>query len=484
MRIFKILILDDDELRREALLELFHHASFTLEFISDKDFFLKKTDSLGQYNCIACDISLDKWIDDGGTENMFNTVVSAIGKQIPLVIFSSKFNDIITWTNKLIEKRYNLIYTIALNEITEDKEVGLRLKNDSESQQIISNNIFTLLCSSHKMSILNKSKNDEINILHLSDLQFGDPEFDNSLSESFVGSLRRSIVDKEIATIDFIAITGDVSYSGSPKQYEQAYKWIDNLCLNIIGDNYSDRLLLVPGNHDMNLSLCALNNFEYCFPINNKKDGDIKYKKRRKKSDEYTLFSLIPFRNLAYKLTNDSSWLDNQSLTFFNNKFSYLGFRFIHLNSLDPHEQLGCSTAKFLLKNETIDDIRLDIRETKAVDNLLTIVLTHASPNQLGFSLDEEHKNNWTTIANLLIDMNASLYIFGHRHKNLNDMDIALSSRKKMKICGTGTLLCRPDVGDSRGFKVISLKRCESKVTEHKIFKYNYTNGGTIKADI
>jgi len=466
---FKMLIIDDDPDRKNTLSDLFNHSSYELYYIFEKNKFFENASDFSRYDCIAVDISLDNWIDDGDTKNMFNTVISTIGKTIPIVLFSSKIQEIIFWTNKLLEEKYNLLYTIALREITEDKKVGKKLKSEVESSQIICNNIFTLLKSRHNYSSLVKQPNEDINILHISDLQFGDPHLNQDLSNSFVGSLRRAITDKTVPQIDFIAITGDVAYDGSPSQYEKAYLWITNLCKNILGSNFHDRIWLIPGNHDTNLSLCALNYYKYYFPKNNNEEGKIIFAKRDEKSTEYSLFSIDPFRDFAFKLTRDNSWIKNESISFINDRL--------------PEKQLGYRKAKFELNEDEINKLRNDLLRSPRNNSLPSIIIIHSSPKHLGYDMEEEHKNNWTSIANFFIEANAKLYIFGHRHKNLNEIDISLNSIKKMKLCGTGTLLCRPDEGDTRGFKIINIKRKMNIIYEYNTLKFNYKNDATIKIE-
>jgi 3',5'-cyclic AMP phosphodiesterase CpdA len=477
---FKILVIDDDPQRENALRSLFNHNSFELSFIFEKsDFFANEGDFL-KYDCIACDISLDNWIEGGDTTNMFRTVINLIGKEIPVVLFSSVINEIILWTNKLLEEKFSLIYTIALRDITQDRSSGIVLRSDVESSQIICNNIFTLLRTSNNYSALIKKPNEGFNILHISDLQFGDPSLNQDLCNSFIGSLRRSIGDGIVPKVDFVVVSGDVTFDGSPSQFKSAYIWISNLCTNLIGNQFQDRLLLVPGNHDINLSLCALNNYRYHFPKEASEEGEVNIEKRSIPSNDYGLYSIDPFRDFAFKITKDKNWMNNENISFFNDKFSYLGFRFLHLNTLVPEKQLGFRKAKFELKDAEIDHLKSKFRDPHKLSQLQTILLTHSSPKHLGYDMEEDHGHNWTSVANFLIDINSVLYIFGHRHKNLNNIEINLNTATKIKICGTGTLLCKPDEGDTRGFKIIEIKRKENKISKIVMTKFNYKNDATI----
>jgi len=478
---FNFLIIDDDSSRENALKNIFNHESFKIELIFNKSDFFAKDGSFEQYDCIACDISLDNWIDGGDITNMFDTVLKTIGKNTPIIIYSSVIEDIIVWTNKIIEEKYPLIYTIALQEGTHEKNTRKKLCS-IESNQIICNNVFTLLQRKNSFGSLKKDPNEDLNILHISDLQFGDPAFNENLSETFESSLRRAISMGVVPKIDFIAISGDISFSGKPSQFDEAHKWISNLSTSVIGKNFQDRLLLTPGNHDANLSICALNHYSYHFPSKNEQEGNIIFDKIEKNND-YSFYAMDPFRDFAYKLTKDLNWLDNTSMSFINYKHCYLGLKFIHLNSIIPQSQLGKNDAIFHLNGSTISTLRNCKKRNNKYIDLPTIILTHPSPKHYGYDLDEEHIDNWTSISNFFIEMNASLYIYGHRHKNLKTTEIPLNTEKNIEISGTGTLLCKPDDGDRRGFKVIKLNRQDGNISDISIKSFDYKNDGTIKPE-
>lgn len=476
---FKILIIDDDCQRRGTLEELFKHEFFDLEYIFEKNEIFQKSRYLYKYDCIFCDISLDLWLLDGDIDNMFDTVVSIIGDEIPIVIYSSDFKQVSHWTNILLKREYRLIYTISLKHELDDIAGEIKLEPYNETRQIICNNIYLRLVAEKKFSVYNTLNGEELSILHISDLQFGDKDQHHELEKAFASTLNREILKKKIAPIDFIIITGDVTYDGSPLQYQDAYLWLKNLCECLLGENYKDRILLVPGNHDINLSMCSLNIYKYNYPKDDEEAGTISLEKREFFTEEYSKYALDPFREFAYKITSDKKWIENESLSFINEKFSYLGVRFIHLNTLDPGMQIGKIKPEFILDKKLIELIQR--KGLRTVDgDCSTIVIAHPSPKYLGYDPDEEGGGKWATILNFFKDMNVGLYLFGHRHKNLKDLDIPIDKNNKMKISGSATLLCKPDLGDTRGFKIVKVRKRGRKVTQYIIEKYNYKNDGEI----
>ena len=94
-----------------------------------------------------------------------------------------------------------------------------------------------------------------IRILHLSDFHFSaNKAWDaDPVLRELATAIRR-----EVATgmaPDFIAITGDLAFSGLSDEYKLFGDWLEQRLWSAIGDTLPrDRLLLVPGNHDVDRS--------------------------------------------------------------------------------------------------------------------------------------------------------------------------------------------------------------------------------------
>lgn len=91
----------------------------------------------------------------------------------------------------------------------------------------------------------------KIMILHLSDMHFGDEvSFSEENVQGIVNALNR--LSYRIKNV-LVIISGDLSYSGKKKQYDQAKLFIDSL-ENFLKDRYPMKqfdFVLVPGNHDV-----------------------------------------------------------------------------------------------------------------------------------------------------------------------------------------------------------------------------------------
>jgi 3',5'-cyclic AMP phosphodiesterase CpdA len=99
-----------------------------------------------------------------------------------------------------------------------------------------------------------------ITILHLSDLQFGRHHRFADASGGFDTLLRRLCDDLDLLREqnglqpDLIALTGDLSEWGMRRELEQVAAFGEGVLAHL--QLAPERLLVVPGNHDINRNLC------------------------------------------------------------------------------------------------------------------------------------------------------------------------------------------------------------------------------------
>lgn len=88
--------------------------------------------------------------------------------------------------------------------------------------------------------------------LHLSDWHQGSKEFDREVvRDKLMEDLeKREAISPDLAKIDFIIFSGDVAYSGKQEEYQAAKEQLLEPILEVVGLN-SDKLFIVPGNHDL-----------------------------------------------------------------------------------------------------------------------------------------------------------------------------------------------------------------------------------------
>lgn len=95
--------------------------------------------------------------------------------------------------------------------------------------------------------------NRAVRILHLSDIHFRNSTAWDArpVLQALTESLTTTV--DEVGPPDLVAITGDLAFSGKDAEYKLALAWLDQLWSRF-GDLPKDRLLLVPGNHDVDRS--------------------------------------------------------------------------------------------------------------------------------------------------------------------------------------------------------------------------------------
>jgi formylglycine-generating enzyme required for sulfatase activity/3',5'-cyclic AMP phosphodiesterase CpdA/energy-coupling factor transporter ATP-binding protein EcfA2 len=92
----------------------------------------------------------------------------------------------------------------------------------------------------------------EINILHLSDIHFkrgkkdDNPAFRRNVQNKLAAAVEKHLEEHEPP--DFVAVTGDIAFSGKKPEYTEALKFFDQLKSILPG---KVAFLVVPGNHDV-----------------------------------------------------------------------------------------------------------------------------------------------------------------------------------------------------------------------------------------
>jgi hypothetical protein len=88
--------------------------------------------------------------------------------------------------------------------------------------------------------------------LHLSDLHFraSDAYNINVVLEAFVQDVPRLLAENGLHP-DFLAVTGDIAFSGQAEEYDLAWHFLDGL-REKLNELPKERLFIVPGNHDVN----------------------------------------------------------------------------------------------------------------------------------------------------------------------------------------------------------------------------------------
>ena len=104
------------------------------------------------------------------------------------------------------------------------------------------------------------SKNEMIKNIHdesravvwqLSDIHFGKLNKLGYLPKDMAAILRVAYQKYDDLRPDILIVSGDLTSASTDQEYEQFYEFIDSFASGLWGNEYSSRVLVVPGNHDI-----------------------------------------------------------------------------------------------------------------------------------------------------------------------------------------------------------------------------------------
>jgi UDP-2,3-diacylglucosamine pyrophosphatase LpxH len=424
------------------------------------------------YDAVLLDINLDKWGDMPLTE-----AVRCIGGSAPIVLVSGKWDGedgrtTIARTREALSlsKDVHFVQILILNDLAEEN--GHRRVEATRAQLRLA------IARHQRRGMLKLGDNDPVHILHLSDPQYGDPDTDGwaAMTEDEIADL----VGKVQPDIHFVAITGDISYQGLPSEYGIALNRLEPMLQELfIGKpDWRERILLVPGNHDVNLRLSAADSIRYDFAHRSPTLICAK--------DEETglaRYALHPFRDFAWKLTGDPNWREADDLCWINDGFRHLGIRFYLLSSAGDIDCANPDSASIPTRI-----LRQLARDRTRSEKLFSIVFSHHGPPDE--NEDSESITNWQEVAKFMQNTGIRLFVHGHGHKREAvrqgwEQQQTRNNRGKLgkdeflRVMAPTTHLnneLRAD-GASRGFSIITLHRSNGQVERVEIDSYRLGAG-------
>ncbi|NOW04437.1 reverse transcriptase domain-containing protein [Clostridium beijerinckii] len=287
----------------------------------------------------------------------------------------------------------------------------------SPSSRITIYKILKKIMGESEKKMINKSEAN-INILHLSDIHFGiEPTGNGKIDDNQVADrtlVLRSLI-KELDKLpqewipNAIVISGDIGWKGRTQDYNEAKLWITELMRKLNID--SSRLIVCPGNHDLNRDIAKYKNI----PQNCSEADDFLSNRNVHGYADY----FNDYQEFAKQL--------NIKTYKFGSKEGYLsgvliidGFRFIILNSAwfsrGNNDQsklwIGLPIIKLLEANNQIENN----------DEYINIGVLHHPKEWLAY--EEIHKtNNRRNTYNYLAEM-THFILSGHVHAKPEKSDL------------------------------------------------------------
>lgn len=472
MKPFRILVADDEPELQESIYKrlLDDQPDFDWEPVWNRSEF--EATAFENYDAVLLDINLTKW------DRMPLTIaVRCIGGRAPIVLVSGRWDGdagqiTITRTEEALaqSKDAHFVQILILNDLLD--EHWQRRVEATRAQLRLA------IARHHRRGVLQLGDDNPLHILHLSDPQYGDPHTDGwaSLAED---ELAEFIYDIR-PDIHFVAITGDISYQGLPAEYEEALNRLRPLLEKLLRRHadWREQVLLVPGNHDVNLRLAAVDNIRYDFA-----NRAPKLTSSESDPDDPAHFALHPFREFAWELTGDPRWREADDLCWVNDSFRHLGLRFYLLNSAG---KINCAFPDRAAI--PLDTVRRLAQEQPRSRKLFPIAFSHHGPPD--GNNNEISITNWPDVAKLMQTKGIRLFVHGHGHQrqairqawdefDARKKEGALSDAEFLRIMAPTTHLddkLRPD-GARRGFNIITLERNRGMVNEVTVSTYELGRG-------
>ena len=474
---YRVMVIDDDRTRSGRYQELFSSDQFEPIFVWTKKEFDQHRDT--PIDAYFIDVFLDgsEW-GDINAAHLLTTEMPQVPLPAPVFLISSKWYDdqILDVLKQAGESSTKVVQYLAWSEI-ENATDSTKQKDNRLHHKLITKILFEM-ARWHGRNIYHPGPEDTIKILLLSDVQFGDPKTDPkaTFSEHWIAHALK----KHDSLPDLIVIAGDVSHSGRPDQFALAE---ERLTQDLIGpiwgnnniDRMRDRIILVPGNHDVNLRFSACDSKEFNLedkslvpetnPTVDVGPGDYL---------SHHDYSLEPFRRFGRQLTGDSGWGRTQSFSWVDRRFLHWGIRFFTLNSV---AKLNAGSPRHASFEES--ELREINRSTSGVsDYVYSIAVSHHGLRPVGSS--DIEIDNWSDLARDTFAMHdIRLWLYGHYHafeaRSLNSMPFDDNPLWLVQ-------LPTPRIGHStRGFCLLELTRNAGKVTDAHVDHYVLENSTVTK---
>lgn len=389
---FNAVVIDDEEKRNDTYRTVLEQ-KFNVTIINDLDEINRK---VAKYDIMIIDVCL-------GAHTAFR-YMDEYGLTLPTVLVSGEWtvdgepNEIIL----SVPNHKNIIMVISWNNFN---------KNGSNSQ--IGEEIFYQFCK-YKNMLVSDCK-EKFSVLHLSDLQFGGKAAGGSFND--YARIAQFLKDKEINPA-IIVITGDIADKGKEDEYKEAQEWLQGLIKKIwdidgeIGEDNLKRIIMVPGNHDYDVSISASDYFDFKFKATNK--GTFEKKENTYANQKIGFYN---FTRFAYEFSRNISWLFYMNKAIhINDTFKDWGIRFVTLNSAYNINSDNCENRfdNFYCDLSDFEE-KVLVADENASDGLCNILVLHNPPDNFKNDADKGQKS-WSRLMTIIEDNKIKLIMSGHTH--------------------------------------------------------------------
>jgi len=479
---YKIMIIDDARDRREEdYIKVFSGSDFEPLFIwSRREFEQNRETPVDGY---VLDILLNTgdWGDTNAAELLKETIQFA-PRPAPVFLVSQLWGDekVLKCLKQAGESSAKVVQYLAWSEF--QQATG---DDDSAANRMdaLRNKLLFELDRWHGRSSFRPKPDETIRLLLLADVQFGDPSTDPkaTFSEHWIAHALK----KDNLLPDIVVVAGDISHSGRPDQFALAE---ERLNIDLMGqlwgshniDNMRDRIVISPGNHDVNLRFSACDNRKFNIKSTMFEDdpnpmcwsGSIPFLRHHD-------YALEPFRRFAHRLTRDRNFEHSTSLSWVDRRFLHCGIRFFNLNSVADLSSTMPNSASF--SETALREINRSLDDSDP-ESIFSIAVSHHGLRPDGASTSDTEVSNWLSLGRDIFSMHKiRLWLYGHYHefearslnsKPFDTTPLWLVQAPTSRISRT-----------TRGFCLIELCRKFGKVTDAFVNHYVLEHGTSVKKE-
>lgn len=297
---------------------------------------------------------------------------------------------------------------------------------------------------------------DEIWILHISDMQFGGtglPTSGEMLATKIwetIDSFIKSSTDNEKLNYPSLAfITGDLTQHGRPSEFDDAANFIKELSLKIskerpemLGIIDSHNCIIIPGNHDMNWDISRARNIYI-------ENGETVYKKEITNCTNFNPnlnfleeYSWLPFSRIGCGLPKSNiNWCWDPGYYIIDLKIE-LGIILVLLNSSKCNS--NHISHKGIVSRKILYEIQNNLNRLDCEKNAARILLVHHTIDERKnskerLSLDEEDSGCKDLLEMIVRTCGFTVVFTGHSHEfSIDKIPIGTEEIKSIHI-GTGS---------------------------------------------
>lgn len=472
---YKIMVIDDARDRREQYRKVFSNSEFEPLFIWTQQDLERNRDTPVDGYVIDVFLSGGDWANsETNAAELLRTHIQTAPRSAPVFLVSQLWGDerVLDILKLAGESSVKVVQYLAWSEFQQATE-----ENDTAESRMyaLRNKLLFELNRWHGRSGFRPEPDAPIRILLIADVQFGDPKTDPqaTFSEHWIAHKLK----EDNALPDLIVVAGDVSHSGRPDQFALAG---ERLALDLMGplwgnnniDRMRDRIVLVPGNHDVNLRFSACDNRRY--DLDTKKFQNDELPALTTNTSRHPChhdYALEPFRRFARQLTRDRNWDDSTDLSWVDRRFLHLGIRFFVLNTVTSLNSSIPDSAT--ISEDTVRKISRSLADDS--ESVFNIAVSHHGLRPEGALDTEKQIDNWNTVGRDLFTMHdIRLWLYGHYHEfHARSLNGEPFNEKPLWLVQIPT----PRISyTKRGFCLLELHREAGKICDAVVHHYPLEN--------